>query len=57
MGKNYEKGSKKFEMVEKPGKMLGERCQCKTAGAKCSEITDELLRNKIYNEEWSMSWP
>ena len=26
MDKKYEKGSKKFEMVEKPGKMLGERC-------------------------------
>ena len=35
VGKKYEKGSKKFEMVEKPGKMLGERCHCKTAGAKC----------------------
>ncbi|KAK3750252.1 hypothetical protein RRG08_041281 [Elysia crispata] len=36
--------------------MLGEKCHCKTAGAKCSEITDEL-QNKIYNEIWSMSWP
>ncbi|KAK3731892.1 hypothetical protein RRG08_043227 [Elysia crispata] len=56
MGRKYETDSAKFVIVEKPGKVLGERCHCKTSGVKCSEVTDET-RAKIHKEVWCMSWP
>ena len=56
MGRKYETDSAKFVIVEKPGKVLGERCHCKTSGVKCSEVTDET-RAEIHKEVWCMSWP
>ena len=43
-------------MSEKPEKVLGDRCSCKTAGVKCRSVTDEV-RESIHKEVWAMSWP
>ncbi|GFO08787.1 hypothetical protein PoB_003529200 [Plakobranchus ocellatus] len=55
MGRKYETGSRKFKIVEKPGKELGERCYCKSVGLKCGDVPDEK-RDEIFKEVWSMSW-
>ncbi|GFO09632.1 Ws0399_0 protein [Plakobranchus ocellatus] len=54
MGRKYDRDGK-FEMVEKPAKVLGERCSCKAAGMKCTEVTEEM-RTHILKDVWSMSW-
>ena len=56
IGRRYEKDSSKYSLAEKPAKLLGERCSCKTAGVKCREVTDETRQN-IHQEVWAMSWP
>ncbi|GFO20923.1 DNA-directed RNA polymerase large [Plakobranchus ocellatus] len=50
MGRKYETGSRKFKIVEKPGKELGERCYCKSVGLKCGDVPDEK-RDGIFKEE------
>ena len=56
LGRRYEKDSSKYSLGEKPAKLLGERCGCKTAGVKCREVTDET-RHKYHQGVWAMSWP
>lgn len=55
MGRKYEKGTSKYEIVAKPAKALGEKCNCKTVGAQCSKLTDEM-RTAVHHDVWSMSW-
>ena len=56
MGRLYEKCGSKYTVFEKPAKLLGDRCNCKTAGVKCKDVTDETRQN-IHKEVWAMSWP
>ena len=56
IGRRYEKDTTKYSLAEKPAKLWGERCSCKTAGVKCRKVTDET-RQSIHQEVWAMSWP
>lgn len=51
MGRKYERGTGKFKVVEKPAKVLRERCICKASWAKCKEVTDNK-REEIHQEFW-----
>ncbi|RUS73143.1 hypothetical protein EGW08_019085 [Elysia chlorotica] len=56
LGRKYEEGSSKYTVSEKPAKLLGDRCNCKTVGVTCANVTDET-RQIIHKEVWSLSWP
>lgn len=56
VGRKYQTGTGKFELVEKQAKILGQRCGCKTSWTKCEDVSD-TKREEIHREVWSFSWP